>query len=52
VVYNTIDYRISTTTRAKFGFAGIAKLRAKIIDGIEYKDVFFLVKRALKILLS
>ena len=41
-----------TITRAKFGFAGIVKLRAKVIDRVEYKDAFFLVKKALKILLN
>jgi hypothetical protein len=41
-----------TTTRAKFGFAGIVKLRAEGIDRVGYKDAFFLVKGALKILLS
>jgi hypothetical protein len=52
IVYNTTDYRISTTTRAEFGFTGIVKLKAEIIDGVGYKDIFFLVKRAPKILLS
>ena len=52
IVYNTIDYRISTTTRTEFGFTGIVKLRAKIIDGIGYKDIFFLVKGVPKILLG
>jgi hypothetical protein len=28
----------------------MAKLRAEVIDGIGYKDIFFLVKGALKIL--
>jgi hypothetical protein len=36
----------------KFGFLGIAKLRVKVTKGVGYKDVFFLVKEALKILLS
>jgi hypothetical protein len=52
VAYNTTDYRISTATRAEFGFAGIAKLRAKVADKVKYKDIFFLVKRAPKILFS
>ena len=52
VVYNTADYRISTTTRAEFGFAGIAKLKAEVIDRVECENIFFLIKRALKILLS
>jgi hypothetical protein len=52
VVYNTTDYRMSTATGAEFGFAGIVKLRAKVTDGIGYKDVFFLVKGAPKILLG
>ena len=43
---------MSTATRAKFGFARIVKLKAKIIDRVKYKDVFFLVKGAPKILLS
>jgi hypothetical protein len=41
-----------TITRAEFGFAGIVKLRAKIIDKVRYKNVFFLIKEAPKILLS
>jgi hypothetical protein len=52
MVYNTTDYRISITTRVEFGFTGIAKLRAEITDEVGYKDIFFLVKRALKILLG
>jgi hypothetical protein len=36
----------------EFRFLGIAKLRVKVIKRIRYKDVFFLVKEALKILLS
>jgi hypothetical protein len=41
---------MSTITRAEFGFAGIAKLRTEVIDRVKYKDVFFLVKGAPKIL--
>jgi hypothetical protein len=52
MVYNTTDYRISTTTGAEFGFTGIVKLRVEVIDGIGYKDIFFLVKGVLKILFS
>jgi hypothetical protein len=43
---------MSIITRAEFGFAGIVKLRAKVIDRVRYKDTFFLVKGAPKILLS
>ena len=43
---------MSITTRAEFGFAGIAKLRAKVIDRVGYKDSFFLIKGAPKILLG
>jgi hypothetical protein len=43
---------MSIITRAEFEFIGIVKLRAKVIDRVEYKDVFFLVKEALKILFS
>ena len=43
---------MSIITRAEFGFIEIVKLKAKVIDKIEYKNAFFLVKRALKILLS
>jgi hypothetical protein len=52
VVYNTTDYRMSTATRAEFGFAEMAKLRAEVTDGVGCKDIFFLVKGALKILLG
>jgi hypothetical protein len=52
VAYNTTDYRISTATGAEFGFAGMAKLRAEVADGVKCKDIFFLVKGAPKILLS
>jgi hypothetical protein len=40
------------TISNKFGFLGITKLKVKVIKGIRYKDVFFLVKEALKILLN
>jgi hypothetical protein len=43
---------MSIITRAEFEFAGIVKLRAKVINKVGYKDIFFLVKEALKILLS
>jgi hypothetical protein len=43
---------MSTATRAEFGFAGIVKLRAEVINRVGYKDIFFLVKGAPKILLS
>jgi hypothetical protein len=43
---------MSTTTGAEFGFTGIVKLRTEVIDGIGYKDIFFLVKGAPKILLG
>ena len=52
MVYSTIDYYISTTISNEFGFLGIAKLRIKVIDKVGYKDTFFLVKEAPKILLS
>jgi hypothetical protein len=52
VVYNTTDYRMSIATRTEFGFTGIAKLRAEVTDGVGYKDIFFLVKGAPKILLG
>jgi hypothetical protein len=41
-----------TITRAEFGFIEIVKFRAKVINKVRYKDAFFLVKKALKILLS
>jgi hypothetical protein len=43
---------MSIITRAEFEFTGIVKLRAKIIDKVKYKNAFFLVKKALKILLN
>ena len=43
---------MSIITRAKFRFTEIVKLRAKVIDKVGYKDAFFLVKEALKILLN
>jgi hypothetical protein len=43
---------MSITTRIKFEFARIVKLRAKVINGIRYKNIFFLVKEALKILFN
>jgi len=52
VAYNTANYRIFTATSTEFGFAGIIKLRAEITEGIRYKNIFFLVKEAPKILLS
>jgi hypothetical protein len=52
MVYNTIDYRISITIRAEFGFIEIVKLRVKVINKIRYKNIFFLVKETIKILFS
>jgi hypothetical protein len=52
VVYSTINYHISIITGNEFGFLGIAKLRVKVIKGVRYKNAFFLVKEALKILLN
>ena len=52
VAYNTADYRMSTATGAEFGFAGMAKLRAEVADGVGCEDAFFLVKGAPKILLG
>jgi hypothetical protein len=43
---------MSTTTGAEFGFTEMVKLRAEVIDRVGYKDIFFLVKGAPKILLS
>ena len=43
---------MSITTRAKFEFTEIVKLKTKVINEVEYKNIFFLVKEALKILLS
>ena len=43
---------MSIIIRAEFEFAEIVKLRAKVINKVGYKDIFFLVKEALKILLS
>ena len=43
---------MSTITRTKFEFIEIVKLRAKIINKVKYKDIFFLVKKALKILFN
>jgi len=36
----------------EFGFLGITKLKVKITKGVSYKDTFFLIKEALKILFS
>jgi hypothetical protein len=36
----------------EFGFIEIVKFRAKVIDRVEYKNTFFLVKEVLKILFS
>ena len=44
-------FTISITTRHKFGFAGVARLRIKIAKGIGCEDLFFLVDRAPKTLL-
>jgi hypothetical protein len=38
-------------TRDEFRFNSLAKVRIEIIEGVSYKDVFFLVKGVLKILL-
>jgi hypothetical protein len=43
---------MSIATGAEFGFAEIAKFKAEVINKVGYKDIFFLVKEALKILLG
>ena len=43
---------MSITIKAKFEFTRIIKLETKVINRIEYKDIFFLVKRVLKILFN
>jgi hypothetical protein len=43
---------MSIIIKAEFEFAEIVKFRAKVINRVEYKDIFFLVKRTLKILFS
>ena len=43
---------MSIITRIEFRFIEIVKLKAKIIDKVKYKNIFFLVKETLKILLS
>ena len=47
-----MNYRISIIIRTKFGFIKIVKLRTKVINKIEYENIFFLVKKALKILFN
>jgi len=43
---------MSITISNEFGFLGITKLKVKVIKGIGYKDIFFLIKEVLKILLN
>jgi hypothetical protein len=43
---------MSIIIRAKFGFIEIVKLKAKVINKMKYKDIFFLIKKALKILFN
>jgi hypothetical protein len=46
-----VYYMISTSS-AEFGFAGMAKLRAEVADGVGCEDAFFLVKGAPNIVLG
>jgi hypothetical protein len=43
---------MSTATRHKYTFGGIAMLKVEIAYRIKYKTMFFLVDNALKILLG
>ena len=51
VINKVSTFTMSITTRHKFGFTSVARLRIKIAKGIGYKDLFFLVDGALKTLL-
>jgi hypothetical protein len=51
VIYDIKGFRLLIVTRDEFGFNGLAKVRIKIIKGVSYKDIFFLVEGTLKILL-
>jgi hypothetical protein len=51
MIYNIKGFRLLIVTRDEFRFNSLAKVKIKIIKGISYEDVFFLVKGALKILL-
>ena len=51
VINNISSFIMFITTRYKFKFAGIAKIRIKIIEGIRCENLFFLVNGAFKTLL-
>ena len=52
VIHNVQDFRLSIATSQEFRFARIARIRLKIAKGVKYKNTFFLVKGASKILLG
>jgi hypothetical protein len=51
VIYNIKGFKLLTVTRDEFRFNSLAKVKIEIIKGVNYKDVFFLIEGALKILL-
>ena len=51
IINNVSSFIIFITTRHKFGFAGVAKIRIKIVKGVRCENLFFLVNKASKTLL-
>jgi hypothetical protein len=52
IIYKVKRFKILIAIRQKFGFIGIAQIKLKITDRIRYKNIFFLINKALKILLN
>jgi hypothetical protein len=52
IIYKVKRFKILIAIRQEFGFAGIAQIRLKIANKIKYKDIFFLINKAPKILLN
>jgi predicted aspartyl protease len=43
---------MSTVTGDQFGFASVARIKIEIIEGVSYKDMFFLIDNSPKTLLG
>ena len=51
IIYKVNSFIIFIAIKDQFKFARIAKIKINIAKGVNYKDLFFLVNKALKTLL-
>jgi hypothetical protein len=51
VIYSVNTFTIFTVTSDQFSFISAIKIRIEIVEGVNCKDVFFLVNNSLKTLL-